>query len=204
MWKVRKINAPPSLVKLVVFHEGNVAAHGAVIEGLVQSSELRTALIEALAGLPFEAFYWEMPPLTNARMADDFDSAALDAPELLTRTADATAFEEHLNRAREGAASVTFTNLGGDATLVAPTAEADAVVYGHLATFVREAPRAQVDALFEAVGQAVLARVGDEPLWVSTAGLGVPWLHVRLDARPKYYKFDGYRDAASPRWPVEH
>lgn len=204
MWKVRKINAPPSLVKLVVFRDGEVAPHGAVIEGLAKSSELRAALIEALAGLPFQAFYWEMPPLTTARMADDFDSAAIDAPELAERSAEPSAFEEHLNAAPEGATSVTFTNLGGDATLVAPTAEAEAEAYAHLASFVREAPRPQVDALFEAVGHAVLKRVGAEPLWVSTAGLGVPWLHVRLDARPKYYKFEGYRDAASRRWPVDH
>ena len=35
---------------------------------------------------------------------------------------------------------------------------------------------------------------GDMPLWVSTAGLGVSWLHVRLDARPKYYRHDAYTD----------
>ena len=29
--------------------------------------------------------------------------------------------------------------------------------------------------------------------WISTAGLGVPWVHVRLDRRPKYYQYDRYR-----------
>jgi hypothetical protein len=29
--------------------------------------------------------------------------------------------------------------------------------------------------------------------WVSTSGLGVPWVHVRLDERPKYFQFGPYR-----------
>ena len=31
------------------------------------------------------------------------------------------------------------------------------------------------------------------PLWLSTNGLGVAWLHARIDARPKYYSHRPYR-----------
>ena len=34
-----------------------------------------------------------------------------------------------------------------------------------------------------------------QPTWLSTEGSGVPWLHVRLDDRPKYYHHAPYRDA---------
>jgi hypothetical protein len=37
----------------------------------------------------------------------------------------------------------------------------------------------------------------DRPLWVSTSGLGVSWLHLRFDRRPKYYTHAPYR--LSPR-----
>ncbi len=59
---------------------------------------------------------------------------------------------------------------------------------------VRGAPREQVDALFVAVGalQSVRARSKDT-LWLSTAGLGVDWLHVRIDSRPKYYRHGPYK-----------
>ncbi len=33
------------------------------------------------------------------------------------------------------------------------------------------------------------------PVWLSTAGAGVSWLHVRLDDRPKYYGHGPYRTA---------
>ena len=30
-------------------------------------------------------------------------------------------------------------------------------------------------------------------VWLSTAGDGIAWLHVRLDPSPKYYQHDEYR-----------
>ena len=32
----------------------------------------------------------------------------------------------------------------------------------------------------------------ESPVWVSTAGMGVSWLHVRFDSRPKYYRWGEY------------
>ena len=39
-------------------------------------------------------------------------------------------------------------------------------------------------------------RLSAKPVWLSTAGAGVSWLHVRLDDRPKYYGYAPYREAA--------
>jgi len=43
---------------------------------------------------------------------------------------------------------------------------------------------------------AMQSRIGDRVVWLSTAGAGVPWLHVRLDDRPKYYHYGPYRQTA--------
>ena len=67
--------------------------------------------------------------------------------------------------------------------------------YGHLAAFVREAPQAQRHTLWQVVGAALDERIGVRPTWLSTSGLGVSWLHVRLDSRPKYYQYEPYRVA---------
>jgi len=45
----------------------------------------------------------------------------------------------------------------------------------------------------ESVAEAMTRRIGVKPVWLSTAGAGVSWLHVRLDDRPKYYGFGPYR-----------
>lgn len=94
---------------------------------------------------------------------------------------------------RDDASAVAFDNLGGDARLVAPCPGTDGAAYQHLAAFVRAAPADAAHALIARVGEEVLRVRGDAPRWVSTAGDGVAWLHVRLDARPKYYVHAPYR-----------
>jgi hypothetical protein len=39
----------------------------------------------------------------------------------------------------------------------------------------------------------MVAWLGVRPVWLSTAGAGVPWLHLRLDDRPRYYGFAPFR-----------
>ena len=87
-----------------------------------------------------------------------------------------------------------FRNLGGDADLVVPCDMGAGADYAHLAVFLRTASPAQMRAIWRAVAdtaKAWLAR-GDR-LWISTAGLGVTWVHVRIDSRPKYYTHAPYR-----------
>jgi hypothetical protein len=67
--------------------------------------------------------------------------------------------------------------------LVVPRAIAETSAYGHLAAFVRLAPEEQRDALWQSVGKAMTSRVETKPVWLSTAGAGVSWLHVRPATR---------------------
>jgi hypothetical protein len=79
-----------------------------------------------------------------------------------------------------------------------PAPRADRAHYGHLAAFVRGAPPDQVDAFWAEVARAARSRVSSEPLWISTAGLGVAWPHLRLDSRPKYYRHAAYHKPPTP------
>ena len=85
-----------------------------------------------------------------------------------------------------------FENLGRDAVLVVPSPNGPESDYGNIMAFTRRAPTAQNHALWSTVGRTMLQRVSDRPVWLSTAGGGVAWLHVRLDSRPKYYGFREY------------
>lgn len=146
-----------------------------------------------LAMAPFEAVRWETPAVTTSSADRPFEFVLHDAPGLLTR-ADPRAFREHFRDAGpEGV--VSFENLGRDALLVVPSPLDPAADYAHLAAFVRTAPATQTLAFWRRVGQTLASRLGDRPLWLSTAGMGVPWLHARLDSRPKYY---GYLPYARP------
>lgn len=132
-------------------------------------------------------------------------------------TPDPEPFRQKLAGGSQGALVTAFENLGRDAVLVVPQCavrhptssapvgapstscdgwRADGAPYAHVAEFMRGAPRAQVHELLRVVGREVEKRVaenGGRLVWVSTSGLGVSWLHVRLDSRPKYYSYAPYK-----------
>ena len=155
------------------------------------------ALTAAILAVDAPAVAWECAPVARDTQHRPFRCVVLPRPGLDRAPADRAAFADHFGT--DPASVVTFGNLGGDATLVVPTPAARAVDYPHLSAFLRRAPRHQIGALWAAVGHAVLDwwATRPAPVWVSTAGGGVAWLHVRLDARPKYYRHDPFRTYGS-------
>jgi hypothetical protein len=154
----------------------------------------RAFFIAVLADAPFSAFRWETPPITAASAGRPFEFALLDSPELVSQPAP-DAFAEHFGGAAGSEDVVSFPNLNNDAILVVPCPLGPVSAYGHLGAFVREAPDAQKHVLWRLVGELMERRLGPRPVWLSRAGAGVPWVHVRLDQRPKYYRHAQYRTA---------
>lgn len=150
---------------------------------------------DTLADVPFAAFRWETPGVTLETMSQPFELVLLDSPGL-ARSPEPDVFAEHF-RADQNGTVLAFENLGGDAVMVVPRPIGPDDAYGHLAAFVRGAPAQQRADLWRKIGDAMLRRVSAKPVWLSTAGAGVSWLHVRLDDRPKYYGFAPYRTLAA-------
>jgi hypothetical protein len=161
------------------------------VEAWRHDAAFRAWFGDLLAAVSFAAFRWETPSVTTATVGRPFEFVLVDSPGL-AQAPDAGAFDEHFRAAPE-ASVVSFANLGGDAILIVPRPLAPLTTYGHIAAFVRGAPEPQRHALWQAVGEAMATRIGAKPVWLSTAGAGVAWLHVRLDDRPKYYAFAPYR-----------
>ena len=140
----------------------------------------------------YDAFFWEHPPLTKSNFDDPAELVLLESATLAELRADPRPFARHF-ALHPGADIVRFTNLGGDALLVVPCPTGAGSEYPHLAAFLHNAQETQVRALWVNAAQALRERLGTSPLWLSTAGLGVSWLHLRLDSRPKYYRFQPYK-----------
>jgi hypothetical protein len=191
MWTARSESlADARGLRFVIEFDSRPAAVADVIRGWQHDSSFRSFFNALLADSPYPAFRWETPPVTSASATRPFEFVLLDSPELARRP-DPEAFAEHFAGAETNVAM--FPNIGGDAIMVVPYPVAKPSAYGHLAAFVRLAPEAQRHTLWQAVGEAMARRVGDKPVWLSTAGAGVSWLHVRLDDRPKYYGYEPYR-----------
>ncbi len=139
------------------------------------------------------AFAFECPPLTGNDLDQPFEYATPASPALSRVRPDPQPFRDIFANQSTAATVATFHNLGGDALLVAPLPPADpGVDCAHLGIFLRTAPDGLVDEFWSATARAALDHLSDAPLWLGTAGLGVYWLHMRLDSRPKYYRTHRY------------
>lgn len=144
---------------------------------------------DQLRGSRFSAYFWEHPPLTSTTIDFRAEFALVNAPMLENLRPNAAPFNAYFTTGE----IATFRNLGGDAMLIAPSPAGSSPGYAHLATFLQGAPTGQVHAIWQCVGQTVCKSLSDKPIWLSTSGLGVTWLHIRLDSSPKYYQHQAYK-----------
>jgi hypothetical protein len=164
-----------------------------VLAGWRIDETFRDLFTAELAASPYRAFFWEMPAVSHAVLANPFECAVIGSEALAGMRADDSDFAEYLISAADSVAS--FPNLGGDALLIAPSKISGADCYAHFAAFLRDGPREQQHALFQRLAKKTenLLNAGHR-FWISTSGLGVPWVHVRLDSYPKYYQYRPYAD----------
>jgi hypothetical protein len=165
-----------------------------VIELWIDSHTFRNFFISILADAPFPSYFLETPPVTSETIDREFEFVLVDSQQLAGVSTDRPAFSSHFESAPNGTFVIEFSNLGGDASLVVPCPGEPLSAYSQISSFARQAPEAQQHALWKLVGTALRRRLGAQPVWLSTSGLGIYWLHIRLDARPKYYTHAPYRN----------
>lgn len=186
--EIKNINNRIQKIRLIT--NNNFLSYGEII-GLWQNNHIfRSFFISLLANAPFCAYGWETPAITKSTLDKIFEFVVLDNPQLY-KIPNSHAFDNYL--AQYTAENViTFPNLGNDALLIVPSQQGEQSSYGHLASFIRHAPEEQKHNLWQKVGEVMQKNISDTPIWLNTAGAGVPWLHIRLDSRPKYYRYQPY------------
>lgn len=179
------------LLKLQLWEEETPLSFRQFLNSLAQSPEFCHFYNRLLAESPFEAFFWEHPVLSPETLDRPYECMLIRSNTLFDILPESRSFAEHFQNA---APVVDFPNRRGDAHLIVPTPIAEENHYTHLARFIRHAPKEQQAALWQKVGETTLSILQkSSPRWLSTAGLGVYWLHIRLDTRPKYYRHQPYR-----------
>lgn len=174
-----------------IFHENAPLTFREYLRALEEDPAFSDWYTALLVESGQSAFFWEHPPLSTASLDDPAEFVLVSGPSLAAIRADPEPFRAPLARfPRSDVAS--FENLGGDALLVVPRAVAPPEGYAHLSAFLRSAPASQIAELWRHTGRVVREKVCARSKWLSTAGTGVAWVHIRLDDRPKYYRFGPY------------
>jgi hypothetical protein len=174
-----------------IFNQNKALTFGEMIKCWQADDAFCAFFCQTLAQALWPAFYWEMPPLCQHTLDHPAEFVLVNSPTLLRASPDASAFQAYFESHTDGV--VCFMNLGGDARLLAPVPQGENENYTHMASFVRYAPVQQQVAIFQQLGHLLQKHLSTYPLWVSTSGLGVHWLHIRLDEQPKYYQYLPYR-----------
>ena len=193
MWDAH-VESVPSGIRIKTFQGNAQMSFRQFFFLLKRNAEFASWYSETLAGCDFDAFFWEFPPLTTTTFEENAEFVIIESAALSKLQPDAAPFESQFSL-QPGSDVITFPNLGGDALLIVPTQRGSIDIYPHLATFLRKAPRDQIRSLWKVAADAVNANLSRTPRWLSTAGLGVSWLHLRLDTRPKYYNYLAYKTA---------
>lgn len=177
--------------RVLVFQDRQPLSFAQALDGLADSAAFRNALSQAITDRPAIALRWETPPITSATVTRPFEFVLVDDP-LLHGPPEPDVFGPHFDGAPAGETVRAVPNLGRTADLVVPRQLTDPHAYVHLKVFLQRAPAAQLHALWHCVAVTARQRLSDRPLWISTAGGGVSWLHVRLERVPKYYAYRPY------------
>jgi hypothetical protein len=195
MWTPHSQQIAPQTIKVTLSGDSRDLSFREVIGLWRGSGQFREFFTATLSQCSFDAFFWETPPVTQQTLDRSFEFVLVAAASLSRLKPDPSPFRSQFS-SRQSEVVLTFPNLGGDAMLVVPAPLADAGCYTHLAKFLRNAPSSQIDAFWRSTGLAMQDTISNDPTWLSTAGLGVSWLHLRLDSRPKYYRHEPYKTIA--------
>jgi len=142
--------------------------------------------------LDYKAFYWEHPAINKEFLPKKYECILQRSKPLEYLPSNEIAFQDYLFYKEQVA---DFMNIGKNARLVIPTKKSDKEIYNHMGKFITGATQEQIIAVFNRVGKIIINEIEEQELiWLNTAGLGVIWLHIRMDTTPKYYKTKRYKD----------
>ena len=193
MWRLAQSPVPGGTQFDVTVGE-KALAYGDAIVSMQEDEGFRTLLLECLRASPHDGYFWEFPAVALDTLTRAFRFVVIGSSSLAAVKANSEAFDCKLRKAGQTHDSVCFPNLRGHAMLVVPRCISAPDHYGHLAAFVRRAPVAQQHDLLQRSAATLRQCLSNRPTWMSTHGMGVPWLHVRLDETPKYYTHRPFRN----------
>ena len=195
IWKSQsKSIDSPNVCQFIILQGDRQISYWEAIALWQEDVSFRSFFSSLLAQSPYEAYFWETPPITIDTCDRPFEFVLVNNSRLANVSPNQNSFKPYFTATKD---IVTFNNLKKDALLVVPCPLNDPNIYTHLAAFIRQAPEAQKHSLWQTLGKTIEQQLAEPPLWVSTSGLGVYWLHIRLDSIPKYYSFQTYKDSSS-------
>lgn len=151
---------------------------------LMSNPKFRKEIINILKTSKFQEYLFQCDKLIPNKY---FAFTLIDYPALSSKNnlCDYDAFAEHFTNACK---VCVFSNLGKNAILISPNYKnnknTNTTDYKTIASYFKSASDTDLNRLLKTIGENVY-----EGCYLSTHGLGVNYLHVRIEKTPKYYVY---------------
>lgn len=191
MWFAEKTNLENNQTKYKIRQNEKTLNFQAVIELLKNNEDFVMYFNKLLCESEYESFFWEVKPIDSKRNQEDFEFVLINSNALLDVKADSSVFSKYFS---DNKYATSFVNLSGESVLITPVKTSPLDDYAHIAKFCRNASVEQILAFWNLVGDEFGKAIENNAKWLSTSGLGVYWLHVRIDPTPKYINYGPYKE----------
>lgn len=129
-------------------------------------------------------FLWETSPISKY-VDNEFLEKFIPNKNLNCQTQNYSSFNQYINQSKTN--TCVFNNLNNTSRLIIPMPDSHKE-YTSLKLFIDNSDYDKQVEFWKTVAQEIEVMLQKhEKIWVSTHGLGVPYLHVRIDLNPKYY-----------------
>ena len=142
-----------------------------------------------------DRYFWEHPPIKNDTINQEYEFVLVRSDIFLRLSSHEDTFSQYFRKYPKESV-ISFPNIGRNAQLVVPTPQSESTNYIHIGHFFKADLSTQQSLFLQKVGEQMSAHINPNPLWLSTSGLGVYWLHACL-----LYTSPSPRDRTRSRMP---
>jgi len=124
----------------------------------------------------------------DSNLSNEYKEKYIESNRLEKISQDYDSFKEHFIKPKNKYVT-SFTNLSGNSVLVVPVpSKKSKRNYTTLKDFIDNAPKVQQKEFWIHVAECIIEMLKIvDTIYINTHGLGVYYLHVRLDTKPKHY-----------------
>ena len=192
MFFCKKIN--PDTFKVILVFNGKIQTFHQALNfmkhsPLIFQNDLKQCVIDS----NFKSIFIEFPCLTN--LMEKFEFVIINAVQMENIIPNSSSFKINHNNNNN---IIITKSLSMDTTLIIPNINSKnnyADIYNFLDPNNNNLVDIDIISKFweNTASQIILELNSKKKIWISTSGLAVHWLHLRISESPKYYNHEPYK-----------
>ena len=175
-----------------LFRDGENLSYMQVFELLAAGDSIIETMTNFLVDWN-QDFFWEHPQVSSDNYKSNYEVSVIPTAAFDDRVENFSPFKSKFKITDQ---VKVFHNLRKDSLLIVPnTNEASDQNFITLRKFLQTAPNSLITRFWKTIGETMIEQISKNTdyCYLSTHGLGVLWLHVRIDQQPKYYHTKKYK-----------